>query len=363
MLTAVGRLTASAESNVVSALGTMRKYLNQVRCPPKDPYRTLGSLHAYGAHCARRRVRDHGGMGRAKFALPAQERAIAHVAARSEGGPIDPALRVTLNFHPDRRVGEVPILQAMVVDGLYRSQFETGTSNGGLTAHPGGDRWSWESRIFGSAYDDVPASERPKYGSLNFRRRATGGSPRFGSAHLRLKQETLARTTFCYPDSVFEPTHFGVARRMSLVELAEADDKDLLDDYIEAQVHGAVILAHDVEALVLDPCFRETDVQRWAGQLGCQLEWHHGFRLSVDELQRHPDYRGAEYIELGIAIAQDGYLDPKMLGDAADTGAYDDQALKRVWHSIARFGSLEDAMPAPSKPVTQSGPDPSALSE
>src|SRR5450631_2605928 len=299
MLTAVGRLTASAESNVVSALGTMRKYLNQVRCPPKDPYRTLGSLHAYGAHCARRRVRDHGGMGRAKFALPAQERAIAHVAARSEGGPIDPALRVTLNFHPDRRVGEVPILQAMVVDGLYRSQFETGTSNGGLTAHPGGDRWSWESRIFGSAYDEVPAAERPKYGSLNFRRRATGGSPRFGSAHLRLKQETLARTTFCYPDSVFEPTHFGVARRMSLVELAEADDKDLLD----------------------------------------------------------------EYIEVGIAIAQDGYLDPKMLGDAADTGAYDDQALKRVWHSIARFGSLEDAMPAPSKPVTQSGPDPSALSE
>ena len=87
--------------------------------------------------------------------LSAQERAIAHVAARSEGGPIDPALHVTLNFHPDRRVGEVPILQAMALDGLYRSQFETGTSNGGLTAHPGGDRWSWESRIFGNAYDEV----------------------------------------------------------------------------------------------------------------------------------------------------------------------------------------------------------------
>ena len=91
--------------------------------------------------------------------LSAQEQAIAHVAARSEGGPIDPALRVTLNFHPDRRVGEVPILEAMARDGLYRSQFETGTSNGGLTAHPGGDRWSWESRIFGNAYDEVPASE------------------------------------------------------------------------------------------------------------------------------------------------------------------------------------------------------------
>jgi hypothetical protein len=275
--------------------------------------------------------------------LPAQERAIANVSARSVGAPIDPALRVTLNFHPDRRVGEVPILQAMALDGLYRSQFETGTSNGGLTAHPGGDRWSWESRIFGTAYDEVPASVRPKYGSLNFRRRATGGSARFGSAHLRLKQETLARTTFCYPDSVFEPTHFGVERRMSLVGLAEADDKDLLDDYIEAQVHGPLFLAYDLEALVLDPSFRDTDVQQWAEQLGCPLEWHHGFRLSVDELQKHPDYRVAQYIELGILLAQDGHLDPKMLGDASGTGTYDDQALKRLWHRIARFGSLADA--------------------
>ena len=60
--------------------------------------------------------------------------------------------------------------------------------------------------------------------------------------------------------------------------------------------------------------------------------WHHGFRLSVDELREHPDYRGAQYIELGISLAQDEYLDPKMLGDASGTGTYDDQALKRLWH-------------------------------
>src|ERR1019366_10084080 len=106
-------------------------------------------------------------MGRMEGSLSAQERAIAHVAARSEGGPIDPILRVTLNFHPDRRVGEVPILEAMARDGLYRSQFETGTSNGGLTAHPGGDRWSWESGMFGTAYDDAPAEMRPRDGALN----------------------------------------------------------------------------------------------------------------------------------------------------------------------------------------------------
>src|SRR5262245_4230990 len=120
-----------------------------------------------------------------------QERAIAHVTALAQGGPLDVSLRVTINFHPDRLVAGRPILEVMARDGLYRSQFETGTSNGALTAHPGGSRWRWESRIFGGAYDDAPPSERPKYGALNFRRRSLGGSPRFGSAHLRLKPEAL----------------------------------------------------------------------------------------------------------------------------------------------------------------------------
>lgn len=153
-----------------------------------------------------------------------------------------------LNFHPDRIVGGMLILEAMGRDGCYRSQFETGTSNGGLTAHPGGDRWSWESRLFGRAYDTAPASERPKYGSLNFRSKPAGGSPRFGSAHIRLNAATLTRTTFCYPDSVFEPTHLGVASRMSLIARAEADEQDGLDDYIEAQVHGPLLVPDDVEA-------------------------------------------------------------------------------------------------------------------
>ena len=78
-----------------------------------------------------------------------QARALAYVAAQSVGPPVDPSLRVTLQFHPDRLYGGTPILQALASAGVYRSQFETGTSNGGLTAHPGGDRWNWESRIFG----------------------------------------------------------------------------------------------------------------------------------------------------------------------------------------------------------------------
>src|SRR3954468_25075198 len=80
-------------------------------------------------------------------------RALAYVRDRSAGGPLDPGLRVTLHFHPDRLVRGEPILTRMRRDGVYRSQFETGVGNGGLTAHPGGDRWRWESRMFGTAYD------------------------------------------------------------------------------------------------------------------------------------------------------------------------------------------------------------------
>jgi hypothetical protein len=269
-----------------------------------------------------------------------QERAIAHVTTLATGEPVDPSWRVTLHFHPDRLVAGVPILQLMARDGVYRSQFETGISNGGLTAYPGGDRWRWESRIFAGAYDDGPARDRPKYGSLNFRRRLVGGSPRFGSAYLRLGEHTLARTTFCYPDSVFEPEHFGVASRLStLVILAEADDKDPLDDYVEAQVHGVVDLTRDVEALVLDPCYRGTPMETAARRLACPIEWHDGFTLTTTELRCNPSYRGLEFVDLGVSLARDGRLDPRIIGDASRTGRYDEQALKRVWHYVARFGS------------------------
>jgi uncharacterized protein DUF3626 len=269
-------------------------------------------------------------------------RAIAHVTTLATGDPVDPSWRVTLHFHPDRLLAGTPILRLMARDGVYRSQFETGTSNGGLTAHPGGNRWRWESRIFAGAYDSAPAADRPKYGSLNFRGRAVGGSPRFGSAHLRLRPETLARTTFCYPDSVFEPAHFGVAARLStVVAMAAADDKDPLDDYVEAHVHGLIDLETDVEALVLDPCYRGTPVEDEARALACPAEWHDGFALTTDVLRANPGYRGPEFVALGESLARDGLLDPGIIGAASRTGQHDEQTLKRVWHYVARFGTTE----------------------
>ena len=281
---------------------------------------------------------------------PWARRAIEHVARSASGGVLDRSLRVTLNFHPDRLMGRATVLQRLAHDGRYRSQFETGTSNGGPTAHPGGDRWRWEQRIFGHAYDDAPAAERPKYGALDHRRRPMGGAPRFGSAHLRLTRSVLDRTTFCFPDSVFEPTALGTADRFGLFPLVErfdarpltdeieAAEGGLLDDYVEAHVHGPVELASDVEAVVLDPCFRRSPVEEQARALGVPVEWHEGRRLTVAALAEHPVFRGLRTVEVGRRIAVDELLDASVIGHAVRAGQEDPQDLKRVWHCVARFG-------------------------
>ena len=78
----------------------------------------------------------------------------------------------------------------------------------------------------------------------------------------------------------------------SLVKLAEADDADPLDDYVEAHVHGAVDITADVEALVLDPCYRSTPVEDGASRLGCPVERHGGFTVTIASLLQNPGYRG-----------------------------------------------------------------------
>ncbi|GAA3747503.1 DUF3626 domain-containing protein [Streptomyces tremellae] len=269
------------------------------------------------------------------------ERAIRHVAERSAGGPADPTWRVTLNFHPDRRGRDgVPVIEALARDGRYVSQFVTGTSNGGLTARPGGDRHRWESRIFGGAYDGAPPHDRPVHGALDHRGAVAGAAPRFGSSYLRLAAHTLARTTFCCPDSSAWPEDFGVAEHCApLVAKALADRLDPLDDHVEAHVHGPVLLAEDVAALVLDASYRGTPVETAARDLPCPLLWHPGHRLPVEVLRAHPDFRGQEYVDLGVRIARDGVLDARAVGEAARSGRYDPQAVKKVWHYVARFGA------------------------
>lgn len=269
----------------------------------------------------------------------AWELAVRHVADRSAGPPVPDGCAVTLNFHPDAPYGSGLMIDALSRDRVYRSQFETGASNGGLTARVGGERWIWESRIFGGVYDREQPSARPKYGALNYRGWRVGGSPRFGSAHIRLREHVLARATFCYPDSHLAPRDFGVLSRMALIALADRNPAglDLLDDYIEAHVHGVISLEEDVEAIVLDPSYAGTSVEEAAAKLPCPVEWHEGFRLPRSELPRCAQYRGQVAAELLETLSGDGPLTPRDLGTVRNAGL-DFQVLKQAWHCLAKFG-------------------------
>jgi hypothetical protein len=229
----------------------------------------------------------------------------------------------------------------MITDGRYLSQFVTGTSNGGLTGPARGDRWRWEQRIFGGAYDDAEPAERPVYGALLATQDPYGPAPRFGSAYLRLQAPVLARATFAFPDSVFEPVAFGVSHRMGLLPLlAVSTMSDPLDRYVEAHVHGGVSLPEDVEALVLDPCYRGTALEAAARARGLNVEWHPGYALGTDTLAAHSEYRGRDVVALGLRLASAGPLTPRILGEAREE-TVDPQLLKKLWHCVAAFGRLQ----------------------
>lgn len=259
------------------------------------------------------------------------------------------APRIDLHFHPGWGFGDATVLDAIVTSGRYRSQWQTGTSNGGLTARRGGDRWRWESEMFEGRYDDGPADARPVYGAWNRRDDPYGASPRFGSAYLRLRPEVDHRATFCWPDSVYRPHHVGGPDKLEeLCQLADSRDVDAsefaaavadlplddpLNDYVEAHVHGGLSVVEDVEAVVLDPTDREVQ-SATLERLGCLVEEHPGYRVTADEID--PGYRGPVPIELARLLG--GEITSARLARASRTGDHDPQAVKWLWHCLARFG-------------------------
>lgn len=259
------------------------------------------------------------------------------------------APRIVLHFHPGWAFGEGTVLDAIATAGVYRSQWQTGTSNGGLTAHPGGDRWRWEHKIFEGQYDDASAADRPVYGAWNRHDDPYGASPRFGSAYLRLRPDVADRATFCWPDSVFDPQAVGGRERLEeLCRLADAGIldpsvrpdsaahlplDDPLNDYVEAHVHGGLLILRDVEALVLDPHDRVA-FSEVLSRLGCPVEEHPGYRVTAAGID--PDYRSDVPVELARTLG--GEITPAKLASASRSGDHDPQAIKWLWHCLARFG-------------------------
>ncbi|WP_240041009.1 DUF3626 domain-containing protein [Paenibacillus ginsengarvi] len=303
--------------------------------------------------------------------------------------------RVTLNFHPDRiSSAGYSVAEGLLREGVYRSQFETGVTNGSRTAYPGGSRDGWEQSLFGGAYQapGVRSVERPKYGALNVMNYEDGGAPRFGSCYFRLRRSVTDRCTFTFGDSHTGPEPIGTADAFeplaaALLEACETNQAALgtsgvnivslvrllgrrepdgrgagigraLDDYIEAQVHGAIDLSADVEALVADPSFRGTAVGRVLEALSTkyafELAWHPGFRLTVVSVP--DDFRGPAMPPFALRIDREfgsasGWLDAHVLGKAAvslhespgswqDWGTPDEtfQHIKQLWHVLVRYG-------------------------
>ncbi|WP_405612336.1 DUF3626 domain-containing protein [Streptomyces sp. NBC_01508] len=350
--------------------------------PPAPPTPLTAAQRAALRHVRTRATAGHGA-------------ALARIEA-AVGGAVETAdlvarirdhVRVTLNFHPDRFVAGGPtVAESLALDGRYRSQYETGLSNGSRTAHPGGARDGWEERLFGGAYHadgGARPGERPKYGALNLYGHPDGASPRFGSCHVRLRPEVNARVTYCHGDSHLGPVDVGTIDTFGRVLAGVlAEDADIarlpypavavtaavtaaepgrkLDAYVEAQVHGDIDLVTDAEALVVDPSFRGTDTGRLlaatARRCGIALEWHAGFVLAPDEVGA--EFRGAMMVPFAAWVcrsyARTGILDAEVLGRAAASvvrdpaawarwGTRDEvlQYVKQLWHVLVRFGRTD----------------------
>ena len=266
-------------------------------------------------------------------------------------------------------------------------------SGGGETAHPGGARDEWEKALFGGAYhlDGSSDGERPKYGALDLMLHPDGPSPRFGCCYFLLRPEVSQRSTFTYLDS----SHSGIKgtfaafddvlaaamrdaffsdfaigeRNLTVPHLVDhflnALDRPFedpstrpanrnLNHYIEAQVHGDISLADDVEILVADPSFEGTAISRLLDELcstySIQLYWHIGFEMCSEDVPT--DFRGPAMPSLAARIAKEGRFDASVIGSAAvdlrrNPEAWNDRGspgevrgqLRYLWHTLVRYGS------------------------
>ncbi|CAK1693509.1 hypothetical protein VCRA2123O444_140046 [Vibrio crassostreae] len=84
------------------------------------------------------------------------------------------------------------------------------------------------------------------------------------------------------PRFVIPTVTLNLKTLLSLIDKALASDSDLLDDYIEAHIHGEISVKDDIECIVLDPIFRASSIEQQAVNLGVPVKWHNGYELSLE---------------------------------------------------------------------------------
>ena len=111
----------------------------------------------------------------------------------------------------------------------------------------------------------------------------------------------------------------------------------MLDNYVEAHVHGVLQLREDIEAVVLDPNYRDTIVEKVARALGSTIEWTMGIELPTRREGDCFQFRGPAAAEALSRVAVQGVVTPAILGIARANGL-ENKTAKWLWHCMVRYG-------------------------
>ncbi|AYV76297.1 MAG: protein of unknown function DUF3626 [Terrestrivirus sp.] len=171
-------------------------------------------------------------------------------------------------------------LQFLIKDTEYRNQFETKTSGGSLSAT---SRIDWEKNLFGSIYVDSTAHEKVKYGVVNMLNYPGGvtGAYGYGDSYFILKQSVKTRTSFVQGDSSSKQLH--ICSFDNCIQILYYIDDVMLTDiikialgnipssghvysYIEAQIHGPIVLAEDIETFVVSNKYKDQHIMGTVGE-------------------------------------------------------------------------------------------------
>jgi hypothetical protein len=139
------------------------------------------------------------------------------------------------------------LLEKLIADGRFKTQFETKTSRGAL--HPEG-RIQGDVAQFGYHPDTAPEM-RPVYGYLtsggSIDKRTLGTIKQYGELQFILKRDTHSRSTYTTHDSLgsgLTPSPMGIPSKDASGKVGETM-------YSEAQIHGGLSLG-DVDYVVVN---------------------------------------------------------------------------------------------------------------
>jgi Protein of unknown function (DUF3626) len=108
--------------------------------------------------------------------------------------------------------------------------------------------------------------------------------------------------------------------------------------YVEAQVHGVVALAEDVEAVVIDPSLGGDALLAAAERYGFAVERQPAITLALADLPEDlPEIVGGEHARR-LAEQLGEPLDAATIGRAAASGEHDPQQLKYLWRMVVAYG-------------------------